>query len=1062
LSLDLRAQLQQTLGDAYRLERELGGGGMSRVFEAEEVRLRRKVAIKVLSPELAQGLSIERFEREIQTAAALQQANIVPVLTAGDTQGLPYYTMPFVEGESLRARLGRGPLTVSEVVSVLRDVSKALAYAHRQGVVHRDIKPDNVLLSEGTAVVTDFGIAKAISAARAQSPGATLTQVGTSIGTPAYMAPEQAAGDANIDHRADIYSLGAMAYELLSGQVVFANRTPQRMLAAHMSETPKTIAELRADVPASLADLVMRCLAKDPAGRPQDAGEILRALETTSGAGMAAMPPVLMGGPGMFRKALAMYAAAFVVVAIVAKAAIVGIGLPDWVFPGSLVVMALGLPVILWTGYVQRVTRRAMAATPAFTPGGTQALKVQGTMATMALKAAPNVSWYKTARGGMYAFGGFIAIVAVFMVMRAFGIGPFGSLMASGKLKAKEPLVMTDFTVTSGDTSLARVVSFAVRTALSQSQVISVMNETAVAAALERMSRSPKEHVDLTLAQGIALREGVKAVVDGEVTTIGDGYVLTLRLLTTDSAKVLASFQASGKGPQGLIEAADKVARDLRAKAGESLRSVQQAVPLYRARTASLEALRRYSEGATANDVERDYVRALRSLSEAIALDSSFAEAWRKLGAVRNNLRYPRASVDSAIARAYALRDRLPDGERASMEAEYYRNGSGHDRVKAIAAYERAMQQSDLRGNNLALVFNSRREFVRAESLFRADMAKDSTFILSHTNLITNLVTQGRLDTADSVLAITKRRFPRLPSVQMAAIQLRYARGDMDGFGRMLDSARSATRGIDLSSALEWSGDVALQRGQIEKWRQFRDQRIANDSSLGRRPNAVSIAAGAVVASALVRGPQATSTQALDQAIAKTSLRSFADVDRPDITVATAYALAGKPDRAKAVLSEFESTLRDTALKRELQQDIHTVRGHIALAERKATDATAEYRRGDTAPDGPANVCAACLPALLARAFDAANQPDSAIAQFERYLAVPSWIKHTELLDGTTAPYAHERLGQLYEAKGNAAKAAEHYQKFIDLWKNADPELQPRVSEAKRRLAKLTPVERPR
>ena len=158
-----------------------------------------------------------------------------------------------------------GPLAVAEVVNVLRDVSKALAYAHRQGVVHRDIKPDNVLLSEGTAVVTDFGIAKAISAARAQSPGATLTQVGTSIGTPAYMAPEQAAGDANIDHRADIYSLGAMAYELLSGQVVFANRTPQRMLAAHMSETPKTIAELRADVPASLADLVMRCLAKDPA-----------------------------------------------------------------------------------------------------------------------------------------------------------------------------------------------------------------------------------------------------------------------------------------------------------------------------------------------------------------------------------------------------------------------------------------------------------------------------------------------------------------------------------------------------------------------------------------------------------------------------------------------------------------------------------------------------------------------------------------------------------------------------------------------------------------------------
>jgi len=244
---------------------------MSRVFEAEELRLKRKVAIKVLSPELAQGLSVSRFEREIQTAAALQQANIVPVLSAGDTDGLPFYTMPFVDGESLRARLGRGPLGATEVIGVLRDVSKALAYAHRQGVVHRDIKPDNVLLSEGTAVVTDFGIAKAISAARTSAPGATLTQIGTSIGTPAYMAPEQAAGDPDIDHRADIYSLGAMAYELLAGRRVFADRTAQRMLAAHMGEAPRSIAELRPDVTAPLVELVMRCLEKDPKDRPRPA-----------------------------------------------------------------------------------------------------------------------------------------------------------------------------------------------------------------------------------------------------------------------------------------------------------------------------------------------------------------------------------------------------------------------------------------------------------------------------------------------------------------------------------------------------------------------------------------------------------------------------------------------------------------------------------------------------------------------------------------------------------------------------------------------------------------------
>lgn len=184
--MTLRDDLQSSLSDAYTLDRELGGGGISRVFVAEERRLGRRVVIKVLPTELAAGLSAERFEREIRVAASLQQADIVPVLNAGDTKGVLYFTMPFVEGESLRARLReRGPLSPGETVSILRDVTRALAYAHDRGIVHRDIKPDNVLLSGGTAVVTDFGIAKAISAARTDGESATLTQLGTAIGTPA-------------------------------------------------------------------------------------------------------------------------------------------------------------------------------------------------------------------------------------------------------------------------------------------------------------------------------------------------------------------------------------------------------------------------------------------------------------------------------------------------------------------------------------------------------------------------------------------------------------------------------------------------------------------------------------------------------------------------------------------------------------------------------------------------------------------------------------------------------------------------------------------------------------
>ncbi len=282
----IRDQLQTTLGAAYRLDRELGGGGMSRVFVAEETILSRTVVIKLLSPELSEGLNVERFRREIQVAARLQHPHIVPLLTAGESGGLPYFTMPFIQGESLRQRLiTSGEFPVSEAVRVLREVASALAYAHAAGVVHRDIKPENILISGGAAMVTDFGVAKALKDA-AHAGGAQLTGYGVALGTPAYMAPEQAAADPTTDQRADIYAFGVMAYELLTGSTPFAGRPAQALLAAHAVEQPEPISRRRPAVPEPLAALIMHCLEKRPADRPQTANEIMRALDhvqTSSG-----------------------------------------------------------------------------------------------------------------------------------------------------------------------------------------------------------------------------------------------------------------------------------------------------------------------------------------------------------------------------------------------------------------------------------------------------------------------------------------------------------------------------------------------------------------------------------------------------------------------------------------------------------------------------------------------------------------------------------------------------------------------------------------------------------
>jgi serine/threonine protein kinase/tetratricopeptide (TPR) repeat protein len=285
--MDFLTRLQTALGDRYRVERELGGGGMSRVFAAQEPGLGRRVAVKVLPLEFGVAVSAERFRREIQLAASLQHPHIVPVLTAGEADGLLYYTMPLIEGETLRARLSReGRLPVPEAIRILCDVLEALAYAHRHGVVHRDIKPENVLLVDNHALVTDFGVAKALTQA---TGGSSLTSAGVTLGTPAYMAPEQVAADPRVDHRSDIYSTGVMAYEMLGGRPPFAGQSPQRVLAAHITDLPEPVTRVRPDLPAATGSSVMRCLEKDPADRWQSADDLRR--ELTSGITADSVPP---------------------------------------------------------------------------------------------------------------------------------------------------------------------------------------------------------------------------------------------------------------------------------------------------------------------------------------------------------------------------------------------------------------------------------------------------------------------------------------------------------------------------------------------------------------------------------------------------------------------------------------------------------------------------------------------------------------------------------------------------------------------------------------------------
>ncbi len=1050
--MDLRSQLQDNLGSAFAIERELGGGGMSRVFVAREVRLSRKVVIKVLNPELVQGLNAQRFEREILLAASLQQANIVPVLAAGEVEGLPWFTMPYVEGESLRSRLDGSGLPIGDVLAILRDVTKALAYAHAHGIVHRDIKPDNVLLSGGTAVVTDFGIAKALSASRTAGTGGTLTQMGTAIGTPAYMAPEQVAGDPNLGHRVDLYALGCMAQELLTGKSPFADRTPQRMLAAHLSEAAIPVRTSRPDCPAPLASLVGELLRKDPADRPQSANDVLHALDSI---GTSSAQTLSLSAPGMLPKVLGLYVLATGAVALLAKAAVVGIGLPDWVFPGAMLVMLLGLPALLATAYVKRVARHAITATPTLTPGGSMVPKVPGgTIATIALKAHPHVSWRRTARGGVYAMGTFVLLVVGFMTLRALGIGPWGSLMAAGALSADSRIVLADFSAAPEDSTLAPIVSEAVRAALSQSTSIRVMQAAEVSDVLQQMQRDRTARLDGPTAREVATRAGAAAVLGGRLARVGTGYAVSLELVSTGDQVSLASYQGTADGVKDLLTVVDDLARKLRGKVGESLKRVQRSVPLAQATTSSLDALKKYTEATEANDVLQDYDRAIMLLREALAIDSTFALAWRKLSAALFNARASGAARDSALERAERYADRLPEIEKQLIRGAFYESHRTRgDRGKALAAYQAVYALDSLNkiaANQLLLTYTSRRQHDSAMRYARRELELEPS-VVNVTRVVGVHITLGQLDEAAALLDSAIRANPgsaTSPGVIGNRMGLYTSRGQRDSTALVAEVAR---RSSSVPVRLQGLGNL---RGIATT-----EGRLAEAVALDREMNALLAERGVpqidgmaeATRDILFRGRLTQGAQQVEAIMAGRQWSAAEPQDRPYFWAATMLARAGKPERSRQVLARFRADDPSSAGAASNQRTLAVVLGEIALAEGKAAEALQQFRAGDLEEDGAPTQCEACTLFNLGRAFDAAGQADSVVHYFERYLAVPAARRP----DPQALATVEKRLGELYDSRNERQKAILHYAAFVDQWKGADAELQPVVATVKRRLNEL-------
>src|SRR5437867_125169 len=1008
---------------------------MRRVFLAEEVRLGRHVVVKVLPPEMAAGVSIDRFEREIHLAAKLQHPHIVPLLTAGSDGDLLYYIMPRVEGQSLRVRLAHEhELPIPEAVRILRDVCDALAYAHGRGIVHRDIKPDNVLLSGKHSLVTDFGVAKAV----AESTGKTaLTSMGVALGTPAYMAPEQAAADPSTDHRADIYAVGALAYAMLAGRPPFTAPTLQAVLAAHVSTPPDPVTKYRESVAPQLAALVMRCLAKHPADRFQSANEVLHELEqlvtptggitATASAPFEALAAAERGHPVRVTGLFALGSAAVLGVVYFLTNQL---GLPGWVLRAAIGLLAVGLPVTVATGLVER--RRALVRAAAPPAAGLHAW----------------LTWRKVLTSGVLAFAALGLVAAAHTAMRVLGVGPVGTLVASGVLAERDRLVLADFENRTADSTLGPSLTEALRVDLTQSGVIRLLDAAAVGQALGRMGRAPGAPLDLALARELAQREGAKAVVHGQIDPLGRGYVVSAELVSAADGAALVALRETAKDDGAIIEAVDRLSGQLRERIGESLKTIRSSDPLEQVTTRSLEALRKYSQGVRASDAA-DMVRAATPLEEAIALDTTFAMAYRKLAVVLSNTGGAQSRIAAAATQAFRNRDRITAFERDLAEAYYYTRVD-YDPAKTEAAYRAALEQQPENGvalNNLALVFNGLRRFSEAESLAARGIAVAPTQWALYVNAMQAQIGQGRFTDAARTAGLFAQRAPGNPLGRFVRVFLAAARREYDS--AEVESRALAQTARDPTWQAAAAGTLAalgLVRGKLTVAEgQFRREMAANEQR-GVPGKYLEDAIALAVMDAHYRNAPEAGRREVEAALRRHPLATIPAADRPYLGLAWLYAHMGRPDSARHFLAEYEAAVPEAVRRSEPFR--HGAAAEIPFAEGRVQDAIKGYRAWYDEDS-----CAVCGLYLLARAYERAGEPDSALAVYERAVTTPGYARAFE--ESATLGPTYRRLGELYEERGQLDKAREYYGRFVDLWKNADSELQPMVREVRGRLAKL-------
>jgi eukaryotic-like serine/threonine-protein kinase len=732
------------------------------------------------------------------------------------------------------------------------------------------------------------------------------------------------------------------------------------------------------------------------------------------------------------------------------------IGVPDWV-PGMAVVLFLiGLPIVLATAFVQegvptgRQGERGAA-------DADRASDREDTPASAAVSAGPDpgptsppspepsslplshrlFTWKRSMIGAGLALLLLTTSAGGYMGMRLMGVGPAASLRASGALAEDDILILADFGNATSDGTLADVITEALRIDLASSRGLKIAEPVLIEDALARMQRPATSRIDRELAHEIAEREALKAVIAGDVGALGSRYVLTAEIFSAADRSVIASFRETARDADDLLAATDRLSRRIRAKAGESLRSVNASPGLERVTTRSLPALRKYTEAERAGGG-----RASRELlAEAIALDSTFAMAYRKLGALLNNAALRQESVE-ARTMAFRLRANMTAVERALTEADYYSQVE-RDRERALRAYREALSIDPLlipARNNAAFMLNDMGRFAEAESMA---VGIDMPLPLAH--LAEAQFAQGRFDAVLETATRWRALFPEAGAPDVIHRNVALVRADY----ATLDSLAAVyEQRDDPRPGFAWREELALLRGQLAAAAAYRERRRTATLARGSTPGLP--ATWMVIEDALHGLDPAPGLQLLDSIAAVWDARDAPVLDMPLETVGYAYAVLGRLDRAREYLGRAEARLRDEVGANPFTFTLPALRARVALAEGRPDEAL-QFLRAAEPP------CDICIDYEVGTLFDHAGQADSAVVRFERFVNEPRRTEYRFQIGRRSLVML--RLAELYDQRGNAAKAAEYYARLLTLWQDADPHLQPRVEAAQRRLAELV-VER--